>query len=250
MRRRTTVLIVIIAVILAVVAIILIPAIFKTPSCSDGVQNQGEQGIDCGGPCPYLCTALQQAPTVLFTKPLVDNAGRTDVIAEIENKNVSAAAKNVRYSVTLYGADKLIVQKATGTLDLPPATKVPVYVPAVPSGKQRVTRAFLEIDPTSLAWYALPSDPRILPDVTDVVVGGASSTPRVTATLANPSVMALANVLAIVLVRDVHGDVITASKTVVQVVPARGEATAVFTWNAPFTESPGSIEVVPVVPLP
>ena len=23
-----------------------------TPTCSDGIQNQGETGIDCGGPCP------------------------------------------------------------------------------------------------------------------------------------------------------------------------------------------------------
>ena len=22
------------------------------PSCSDGIQNQGEEGVDCGGPCP------------------------------------------------------------------------------------------------------------------------------------------------------------------------------------------------------
>ncbi|OYT41540.1 MAG: hypothetical protein B6U86_02040, partial [Candidatus Altiarchaeales archaeon ex4484_43] len=22
------------------------------PTCSDGIQNQGEEGIDCGGPCP------------------------------------------------------------------------------------------------------------------------------------------------------------------------------------------------------
>jgi len=25
------------------------------PTCSDGVQNQGERGIDCGGPCPNPC---------------------------------------------------------------------------------------------------------------------------------------------------------------------------------------------------
>lgn len=25
------------------------------PTCSDGVQNQGEYGIDCGGPCPFSC---------------------------------------------------------------------------------------------------------------------------------------------------------------------------------------------------
>jgi hypothetical protein len=25
------------------------------PTCSDGIQNQNEGGIDCGGPCPYSC---------------------------------------------------------------------------------------------------------------------------------------------------------------------------------------------------
>src|SRR5208283_2039556 len=25
------------------------------PTCTDGIQNQGETGIDCGGPCPNAC---------------------------------------------------------------------------------------------------------------------------------------------------------------------------------------------------
>lgn len=27
-------------------------------SCDDGVQNRGEAGVDCGGPCPFGCTGL------------------------------------------------------------------------------------------------------------------------------------------------------------------------------------------------
>ena len=27
----------------------------STPTCSDGIKNQGEGGIDCGGPCPRRC---------------------------------------------------------------------------------------------------------------------------------------------------------------------------------------------------
>jgi len=26
--------------------------IIQYPTCSDGIQNQGEEGVDCGGPCP------------------------------------------------------------------------------------------------------------------------------------------------------------------------------------------------------
>lgn len=28
------------------------------PSCSDGIQNQGETGVDCGGPCPACCPSF------------------------------------------------------------------------------------------------------------------------------------------------------------------------------------------------
>src|SRR5437879_5151312 len=43
-------------------------------SCSDGIKNQGETGIDCGGPCPacnYLCTGNGSAsymPLALHNK--------------------------------------------------------------------------------------------------------------------------------------------------------------------------------------
>ncbi|MEZ4738205.1 MAG: lamin tail domain-containing protein [Flavobacteriales bacterium] len=37
-----------------------------TPTCSDGIQNGDEEGIDCGGSCPLSCeaAALQQGPGV------------------------------------------------------------------------------------------------------------------------------------------------------------------------------------------
>ncbi len=29
----------------------------NTGTCSDGIQNQGEQGVDCGGPCGNICAS-------------------------------------------------------------------------------------------------------------------------------------------------------------------------------------------------
>ena len=47
------------------------------PTCSDGIQNQGETGIDCGGPCPPCCPCsasparpfLLSPPSVSWTSP-------------------------------------------------------------------------------------------------------------------------------------------------------------------------------------
>ena len=57
------------------------PAICPPPSCVDGVQNQGETGIDCGGPCPacgvdIIPTACAtQTYNITGTSKFYDNGG-------------------------------------------------------------------------------------------------------------------------------------------------------------------------------
>ncbi len=249
-RRRFIILCVVGAVAVAFLATAGIAIFYKAPTCADGAQNQDETGIDCGGSCAYLCREEQEPPTVLFTKAIQNGEGRVDIIAMVENKNSTAAAKNVPYRVTLYGSGQSLIQEITGTLDLPPGASVPVFVPGIVSGKQAVANAFLDIEPSSPAWFSLAADPRIIPNVSNTKQIGTASSPRIEVTLTNPSVTALANVKVIVLVHADTGDVIAASTTVVPSVPAQGRATATFTWNYAFSGVPASIEVVPIISLP
>jgi len=238
------------AIVVAFIAIIGIATFYKSPTCTDGAKNQDETGVDCGGSCPYLCTASEESPTVLFTKAIPSGVGRLDVVALVENKNTTAAAKHVPYTITVYGFGQSLIQRVSGTLDLPPGASVPVFVPDIASGKQVVETSFLAIDDSSVKWYSLTSDPRLLPDVSDIVLAGSTSSPRVTATLANSGVAPMKNVRVISIVRDVSGNTIGASATLIQTIPALGKATAMFTWNAPFTGVPVSIQVLPIIPLP
>lgn len=249
-RRRFIILSIIGAVVIAFFAIVSFSLFHKAPSCSDGVQNQGEAGIDCGGPCPYLCTALEHAPTVLYTKQIPSGAGRTDVIASIENVNAGVAAKSVRYTVMLYGIGQVLIQQVNGTVDLPPAATVPVFLPGIMNGNQEVVGAFLTIVPSSIRWFSLPSDPRIIPVVSNTTVSGTDAAPRIDAVLTNPTTSLLSDVPVVVLVHSVQGEVIAASRTIVPSIPAQGQATATFTWNGPFSSVPAAIEVIPVIPLP
>ncbi len=249
-RRRFIILSILGAVVLAIAAVTIIATLHHTPSCTDGIQNQGEQGVDCGGPCPYLCSANENPPTVLFTALVGNGQGRTDVIAEIENKNTDAAAKNVPYTIALYNASHVLVRDISGSVDLAPGATVPVYLPGVESGTHTVTSAFLSIDPAEVHWYRLASDPRIVPQVSNVVVAATSTAPLITATLDNPSTDLLTQVLAIVLVHDERGNVIAASQTIVPTIPPLGSATATFAWNVPFQGTAITTEVIPVIPLP
>lgn len=249
-RRRFVILFIFTAIAVAFLVVVLISAFYKTPSCTDGVQNQGEAGIDCGGPCQYLCTEQMQSPTVLFTKVLQNSDGRTDVIAKIENKNIDAAAKNVPYRISLYGDKRSFLQELTGTVDLPPRTAAVIYLPGVTSGKRKIASAFLEILASDPKWFSMTANSRIVPAVLNITQKGTNDAPRIEAVLANPGLENLLNVQSVVLVHDVNGDVIAASKTIVPVIPIKGETLAIFTWNNAFSSAVASIEVIPVIPLP
>lgn len=248
-RRRFIILLIIGAVVVAFLAVVLIATVSKAPSCTDGIQNQNEAGIDCGGPCAYLCTVQNQPPTVLYTQALEYGGGRTDVIASIENKNTTAAAKNVPYRITLYGTGQALIQEISGMVDLPPGATVPVYVPQIFSGKQAVIGAFLSVAASSVQWFFMTPNQRSVPLVSNISRGGTLGAPRVQAVLINPTVTPFNNVQTIVIVHNKNGDVIAASQTVVPSIPAQGQATATFTWSAAFSAASAAIEVVPIVPF-
>ncbi|MCR4333572.1 MAG: hypothetical protein NUV60_00920 [Patescibacteria group bacterium] len=248
-RRRFIILLIIGAVIVALFASVLTSTFYKAPSCTDSIQNQGETGVDCGGSCSQLCTAEVQPPTVLFTKAFQNFEGRTDVIASIENKNANAAAKNVPYTITLYGTGQSLIQKVSGTVDLPPGLVTPIYMPGIASGKQSMTRAFLTIDPSAPVWFSMTTTERSVPFVSNTTLIGTSSAPRIEATLVNATVNAFTNVHVIVFVHNEQKDVIAASETVLSTIPAQGQATATFTWNSAFSSTPAAIEVIPIIPL-
>jgi hypothetical protein len=248
-RHQTLILLIIAIVIGAGVALALIATFYHAPSCTDNKQNQGEEGIDCGGPCSYLCTAGESAPYVEFVRQLSPAPGRTDVIAYVENRNADVAAKGVKYTITLYGTDNLVVAEKSGTVDLPPSALVPIFVPNFYSGYQTVARAFLTFDDASFKWYRYKDTRPVLP-ATNIALTNGASAPRVTADIGNPTALPLFRIPVVVAVFDTDGNAIAASATVLPQIPAMGTAPAVFTWNAPYPGPAAREDVIPLAPLP
>jgi hypothetical protein len=214
------------------------------------VQNQAEQGIDCGGPCAYLCSFQVAQPVVRFAQPIASSLGRTDVIAYIDNSNPAAAAKGVGYQVTLYGSNHALIAQSSGTVDLAPGATVPVFIPGLFSGQQQATQAFLTLTPASINFFSAQKS-SLIPEVGSPSLSGSVNNPRIQATLSNPSTeVPLTDVHVVATVFDASGNVITASATVIPSIPASGQATALFTWNAPFARPPARVDVIPLAPLP
>ncbi len=244
-QRRTLIIFAIVLVALAVIAVTAISIFYETPSCADGKENQDEEGIDCGGSCQRLCSASVVPPTVSFVRTLPGIDGRTDIVAYVENPNPSASALQARYTIELYREDRTVIAALQGTVDLPPSSSVPIFIPNAYSGVEDVAQAFVMFDQLSLM-FNRDSGGYIVPTATDVR-SEVTASPRVTAVINNPSAETLRLVPVVVTVFNAEDIVIAASRTVIDVLPPQGQANIVVTWTVPFSEAPSRIDVRPAI---
>lgn len=90
------------------------------PSCLDGIQNQNEEGIDCGGSCAKQCPLVGVLePNLLFVEAVTLPGERSGVVARLENPNFEYGASQVNYRVDFSVGAGGIVSKRDSAYLLP-----------------------------------------------------------------------------------------------------------------------------------
>ncbi len=248
-RRKRLIEIILALVGVALVTVVIIATVYKAPSCTDKKQDQGETGIDCGGPCSYLCSVDEIAPRVSFVRAVSPQAGRTDVIAYVFNANSNAGVQAAKYTVELYDVSNHVIASKTGVVELPPSTNVPIYIPDFYFGPKQVAEAFLTFDQSSLLWMRGSGRPIQLSQSDLQYPTALVPTPKITATLTNPTAYPLYNQTEVVTVFGADNNAIAASQTVIPLISAQGSAPVVFTWNQAFSAIPARVEILSVPSL-
>jgi len=79
----------------------------SAPTCFDNKRNQGEEDIDCGGPC-ILCELKYNPPLSLADAPvlLVNQKNKVDILFKITNLSQEWGAQEFSYKVTLIGPNQ------------------------------------------------------------------------------------------------------------------------------------------------
>ncbi len=77
------------------------------PTCFDNKRNQGEEEIDCGGPC-ILCELKYNPPLSLADAPvlLINQNNKVDILFKITNSNLDWGAQGFSYKVILIGENQ------------------------------------------------------------------------------------------------------------------------------------------------
>lgn len=88
------------AIIFGIYSIYIKPA----PSCFNGVQDQNEEGIDCGGVCSKFClpSNLIDIETSGQAQIFHPASSSISVMAEVQNRNADFAAQDLPYKFSFY----------------------------------------------------------------------------------------------------------------------------------------------------
>ncbi len=244
-KRRKSVYLIVIAVIL--IGAVIVPAyllFYHPPTCSDGIRNGSEQGVDCGGACERLCQNSFLSPSLAWTRFEEVAPSLYNVAAYIINPNTEGEAVNVPYHLSLYDDRGVLITDTNGVVTLPPHRNAIAFQGAINVGQRVPAKALFEfLAPPN--WHKR-SDP-----LSAVVVGDKSyveeeSGSSLTVTLKNTSVYALPKIAVYAVLYDKDGNALGFSKTYIDEIPPKGNGLAPFTWPLSRNGKVISIEILPV----
>jgi hypothetical protein len=112
--RRQLIALLIIAIPLAGIGFWIVSRALPASSCVDNRQNQGELGVDCGGPCAP-CELKNPKPITLFWARLVPvRTNSYDLVALVQNSNEVLSSPKVEYEFSLFdGLTPVITKKGS-----------------------------------------------------------------------------------------------------------------------------------------
>lgn len=231
-RRRLAIVGVIVAFFMITVIIPFAYTHREIPTCFDGKQNQGEHGIDCGGPCTIFCKAEAKDLKVIWTKVFPIRAGQYDVVAYVENPNFEIGIKKFNYTTRLYDESGAVVASRDAEGFARPSERFVLFAGGLLTGDKVAKNGSIEIS-QDFDWISTVKSPTLF-SVTDKELVGADQKPKLTAMIHNltPDLYRYVDVSAVIY--DSKNNPIGVSNTTVEKIDGGGTQNLIFTWPSAF----------------
>lgn len=213
------------------------------PTCFDGKQNQEEQGVDCGGPCKK-CVGDIRDLTVVWARLSPAAGGRVDVSALVDNPNLLAGSKSLPYRFKLYDDQGVTVAIRDGVTFLNSAERFVIFEPNIDIKARAPQRVIIEFpDISTLEWQRIETlKPNLIVIQKNFV---AEPSAALEARIRNGEVAPQKDVTVAAILYDEEDNVLAASATLLDEIPAGGERSAYFTWGIGLgSTTPQKIDVL------
>ncbi len=125
------------------------------PTCFDGIQNQDEEGVDCGGACLLQCVTTKRKVEdleLVFVRTLRVSEGSYAAVAKLNNKNDDFGASRLSYEFQFFDARDTLIGSELGISYILPREERYIIEPRLllPSDPRRVDFTIKEV-----AWERL-----------------------------------------------------------------------------------------------
>lgn len=215
----------------------------RPPSCTDGIMNQNELGVDCGGVCALLCPSESRPPIIEFARLFKIKDGEYSALAMVENPNQNVYSERVNYIFKVYDVNNILLFEIPGSTFVPPGRVFPVYEHSILTGYREASKVTFDIvgDPLWIKGEFIDPDLRI----SNVQGEKLDSRFRVTAQIMNKEVYVMKNVPVTVVIYDDKSNVRESSATVIDYISPNDSTNVSFTWGHSFDFDISKIDIIP-----
>jgi len=223
------------------------PHLNKAPTCTDGKENGDELGVDCGGSCVKACVSQVDNVSLLWARAFRIVPGRYNAVAYLTNHNKNTAVSKIKYRFRFADKNNIYIGKREGYTFIPPTGNFAIFESAVDMGNSvpvYVTFEFTERP----EWVQVPEDKieqlKIL--TSKITLKDETTEPRLQATVKNNSLFTVPEVNVVAILYDASHNVVSTSRTYLEVLKPEGSAEIHFTWPEPFSRKVVEQEIIPM----
>jgi Mg-chelatase subunit ChlD len=233
-KRQISYFLVFMVIFVVLVGIPLFSLWYHKPTCTDNIQNGGEQGVDCGGSCTRLCPTFVIRPVVEWQQAFEVGSGVYSAVAYVQNPNLNAEAFSVPYTFSFRDGANTIVAERKGSAYIPPGKNFAIFESNIPIPPNTAIHTTFDFT-ASFDWQktAGTTTPQVL--VKNQHVLGLAQAPTITADLQNATFEDFGRIDVTAIVYDTEGNAVAASKTYVDHLDKQSLAHVAFTWPLPFS---------------
>lgn len=220
----------------------------KPASCADGIQNQDERGVDCGGICRIACLAYVTAePSIQWSRAYYVAKGAYNLVAYIQNPNVDYISQPAKYVFKVYDEKNVLIATREGVVGIPTSKVFPIFEPTIQTGEaipKYVTFEFVN----GVTWIEYFGNKPEL-EVLEQKLSRQDTSPKLDAKIVNRTLNTYKNVEVVAIIYDSEGNGVLSSRTFIDTIGDKEEISVVFTWPEPIGFKPSKIEVIPNIAL-
>ncbi len=196
------------------------------PTCTDGIQNQNETGIDCGGSCALICKEERMPLSVLWAEAFPTGNNVYDLGALVVNSNDDTGNPSLKYTFHIKGAQGNDIAAVDGKTYVNAREQFLVVshgvkLPEVPS------KVELELEPFN--WVRAGQQVNTF-TLKDKVLKNTASSPELDVTIHNDAFIPITNLDVVAVVSDITGQIRGISSTFIPEIQANSDKGATFTW--------------------